>query len=91
MNITVVGCGYVGLSNALLLAQNNNVIALDVDPERVKKINHRESYIDEKEIEDFLKNKKLTLKATLNHFLGPSVAAVFHFHNLGARNDLETV
>jgi UDPglucose 6-dehydrogenase len=66
MNITVVGCGYVGLSNALLLAQNNNVIALDVDPERVKKINHRESYIDEKEIEDFLKNKKLTLKATLN-------------------------
>jgi UDPglucose 6-dehydrogenase len=66
MNVTVVGCGYVGMSNALLLAQNNNVKVLDIDPKRVKKINSGQSYINEKEIDDFLENKKLTLKATLS-------------------------
>ena len=66
MNITVVGCGYVGLSNALLLSQNNNVIVLDIDQDKVAKINRREPFIFEKEIEDFLKNKKLNLKATVN-------------------------
>ena len=66
MNITVVGCGYVGLSNALLLSQNNNVIVLDIDQDKVAKINRREPFIFEDEIEDFLQNKKLNLKATVN-------------------------
>lgn len=66
MNITVVGCGYVGLSNALLLSQNNNVIVLDIDQDKVAKINRREPFIFESEIEDFLINKKLNLKATVN-------------------------
>ena len=66
MNITVVGCGYVGLSNALLLAQNNNVTVLDIDSERIEKLNRGESFIRDEEIENFLKNTKITLKATLN-------------------------
>lgn len=66
MNITVVGCGYVGLSNALLLSQSNKVIILDIDSEKVEKINRREPYIYEKEIEEFFNNKKLDFKATIN-------------------------
>ena len=66
MNITIAGVGYVGLSNAILLAQNNQVIALDINPEIVDKINLRESPIEDEEIGDFLKNKKINLKATLN-------------------------
>jgi UDPglucose 6-dehydrogenase len=66
MNITIAGAGYVGLSNAILLAQNNQVIALDINPEIVDKINLRESPIEDEEIEDFLKNKKINLRATLN-------------------------
>jgi len=66
MNITVVGCGYVGLSNALLLAQNNNVTVLDIDSERIEKLNRGESFIRDEEVENFLKNTKITLKATLN-------------------------
>ena len=66
MNITVVGCGYVGLSNALLLAQYNDVIILDIDSERIEKLNRGESFIEDNEIENFLKNKKIKLKATLN-------------------------
>lgn len=64
MNITVVGTGYVGLANAILLSQNNEVIALDVNKEKVKKINNKQSPIADKEIEDFLSNKKLNLIAT---------------------------
>lgn len=66
MNITVVGCGYVGLSNALLLSQNNNVIILDIDSEKVAKINSRQPFIHEEEIKDFFNNKKLKFKATVN-------------------------
>ena len=66
MNITIAGTGYVGLSNAILLAQNNQVIAHDINPEIVDKINLRESPIEDEEIEDFLKNKKINLRATLN-------------------------
>lgn len=64
MNITVVGTGYVGLANAILLSQNNEVIALDVNREKVEKINNKQSPIADKEIEDFLSNKKLNLIAT---------------------------
>ena len=64
MNITVVGTGYVGLANAILLSQNNEVIALDVNKEKVEKINKKQSPIADKEIEDFLSNKKLNLIAT---------------------------
>ena len=66
MNITVVGCGYVGLSNALLLAQYNDVTILDIDSERIEKLNRGESFIQDNEIDNFLKNKKIKFKATLN-------------------------
>lgn len=64
MKITIAGIGYVGLSNAILLAQHNDVIALDINQEKVDLINRRESPIVDQEIEEFLKNKKLNLYAT---------------------------
>ncbi|WP_318490888.1 nucleotide sugar dehydrogenase [Photobacterium leiognathi] len=64
MKITVVGTGYVGLSNAVLLAQHNEVVALDIVEEKVVLINQGLSPIVDKEIEDFLKNKELNLLAT---------------------------
>ena len=64
MKITVAGAGYVGLSNAVLLAQNHEVTAVDVVEEKVEMINRRESPIVDAELEDYLKNKELNLKAT---------------------------
>jgi UDPglucose 6-dehydrogenase len=64
MNITIVGTGYVGLSNSILMAQNNNVIALDIVEDKVNMINNKKSPIEDKEIEDYLNNKKLNLIAT---------------------------
>ena len=58
MKITIAGLGYVGLSNAILLSQNHEVIAFDVNPERIDKINSGISTIVDDDIEDFLKNKK---------------------------------
>lgn len=66
MNITVVGTGYVGLANAVLLAQHNRVVALDLDAEKVNCINRGISPIEDAEIQDYLKNKNLNLKASLN-------------------------
>ncbi|MGO4995016.1 nucleotide sugar dehydrogenase [Jeotgalibaca porci] len=64
MNITVVGTGYVGLSNAVLLAQHNKVMALEIIEEKVELINKKVSPIADNEIEDFLTNKELDLLAT---------------------------
>lgn len=62
--VTITGTGYVGLSNAVLLSQKYTVIALDIDKNKVDKINHRQSPIEDKEISDFLSTKSLNLTAT---------------------------
>lgn len=64
MKITVVGTGYVGLSNAILLAQNNEVVALEIIEEKVELINKKKSPIVDKEIEEYLVSKELNLLAT---------------------------
>src|SRR5574344_914376 len=64
MKIAVAGTGYVGLSLSVLLSQHNEVTAVDILPGKVDKINHRQSTIQDKEIEDYLSHKKLNLKAT---------------------------
>lgn len=64
MKIAVAGTGYVGLSNAVLLAQHNNVVAVDIIQSKVDSINAKKSPIVDKEIEDFFKNKNLNLLAT---------------------------
>nr|WP_321278141.1 nucleotide sugar dehydrogenase [uncultured Vibrio sp.] len=64
MKIAVAGTGYVGLSNAMLLAQNHDVVALDIISEKVELLNNKQSPIVDTEIEDFLKNKQLNFVAT---------------------------
>lgn len=66
MKIAIIGTGYVGLSNAVLLAQHNHVIALDIVEEKVMLINNKKSPIKDKEIEDFLASKELNLSATID-------------------------
>ncbi|MDO6540076.1 nucleotide sugar dehydrogenase [Alteromonas stellipolaris] len=66
MKIAVAGTGYVGLSNAVLLAQHNEVIAVDVVPAKVDLLNDKKSPIEDKEITEYLNNKQLNLKATLD-------------------------
>ncbi|SDR82460.1 nucleotide sugar dehydrogenase [Pseudomonas oryzae] len=66
MNITIAGTGYVGLSNAILLAQHNKVIALDIVSAKVDLINDRQSPIEDSEIERYLAEKPLDLRATLD-------------------------
>ena len=67
MKIAVAGTGYVGLSIATLLSQNNEVVALDIIPEKVEMINKGISPIKDEYIEDYLKNKNLNLRATLDY------------------------
>ena len=66
MKIAVVGAGYVGLSNACLLAQRHEVVLLDITPEKIAMVNNRKSPIDDADIEKFLANPALKLRATLD-------------------------
>lgn len=66
MKIAIAGTGYVGLSNAVLLSQKHEVVALDIDQKKVDEINNRVSPIVDAEIEDFFKNKELNLLATID-------------------------
>ncbi len=66
MKIAVAGLGYVGLSNAVLLAQHNEVVGIDLDPAKVAMLNARQSPIEDPEIEDYLAHKSLNLRATLD-------------------------
>ena len=67
MKITIAGTGYVGLSNAILLAQHNEVIALDIIKEKVEMINNRKSPIIDHEIEEYFTNRELNLRATTDN------------------------
>ncbi len=67
MKIAVAGTGYVGLSLAVLLSQNNEVVALDIIPEKVEMLNNKKSPIKDQEIEEYLKTKNLNLRATLDY------------------------
>ncbi|TWX54026.1 nucleotide sugar dehydrogenase [Colwellia hornerae] len=70
MKIAIAGTGYVGLSNAMLLAQHNEVVAVDIIEEKIKLLNDKKSPISDIEIEDFLLNKDLNFTATLDKELG---------------------
>jgi UDPglucose 6-dehydrogenase len=66
LKIAIAGTGYVGLSNGVLLAQQHQVVALDIDPVKVESINNRQSPIEDADIEDFLLHKQLDFRATLD-------------------------
>ena len=65
MKIAIAGIGYLGLSNGILLAQHNEVVALDIVPEKIALLNQKKSSIEDKEIQGYLAHKPLNLRATL--------------------------
>ena len=81
MKVAVVGAGYVGLSIATLLAQHNQVVAVDVIPEKVEKINRRVSPIMDEYIEEFFREKELNLTATLDGAAAYRDAAFPQYHS----------
>jgi len=66
MKIAIAGTGYVGLSNAILLSQHNEVVAIDIVPEKVEMLNRKQSPIEDVEIEDYLQHRTLSFRATLD-------------------------
>jgi len=72
--IAVAGLGYVGLSNAVLLAQHNTVVAIDLDGKRVEAVNSRKAPIEDSELERYLASVKLDLRATID-----PLRVYFHF------------
>ena len=66
MKIAIAGTGYVGLSNAMLLAQHNEVVAIDIVKDKVDMLNAKQSPIEDAEITDFLTNKVLNFRATVD-------------------------
>ena len=66
MKITVIGCGYVGLSNAILLAQHNNVLAFDIDENKIKLLKNKISPIEDEEVQFYLSNKNLNINFTFD-------------------------
>ena len=68
MKIAVVGAGYVGLANAVLLAQHHEVVIIDINAERIACINHQQSPVIDHEIESYLKTKCLTIRGTLDKY-----------------------
>jgi UDPglucose 6-dehydrogenase len=79
MKVAIAGTGYVGLSNAVLLSQHNEVVALDIVPEKVGMLNRRESPIEDKEIEEYLRTNSLNFRATLDKheaYVGAEVVVI---------------
>ncbi len=94
MKIAVAGTGYVGLSNAILLSQNNEVFAVDIIPEKVDMINRGESPIVDKECSEYLREKELHLTATLDGdraYKGAAFVIICTRTNYDSKiNDLDT-